>query len=93
MYRMLATMLGLSLCVTTFADDTASIEFQERARALGQSISSDNARQSERCTTLRRQMDASRGMPQRSSTARQAFEAECVGDYSAPASPGLSIGN
>lgn len=93
MYRMLAAMLGLSLCASAFADETARIEFQQRAKALGQSISSDNARQSEHCTNLRRQMEESRGMPQRSSTARQAYEADCVEEYSAPASPGLSIGN
>ncbi len=92
MIRILAIILGLCLGAASFADESASIEFQQRAKALGQSISSDNARQSERCAELRRQMEATKG-PQRHTTARQAYEEECVQDYSAPASPGLSIGN
>jgi hypothetical protein len=92
MVRMLAAILGLSLGVTALAEDTESVEFQQRAKALGQSISADNAQRSERCIELRRRAEQTKG-PQRRSTARQAFEAECMQDYSAPSASGLSIGN
>ena len=92
MYSILLAILGLALAANSLADDTATKEFQQRAEALGQSISSDNAMQSGRCAELRRQVEAARGKPQRLSTARQAYQEECTRDYTDSVSPGLSIG-
>ena len=92
MNSLLLAILGLAFTANTLADETATKEFQQRAEALGRSISSDNAIQSERCAELRRQVEAARAKPQRLSTARQAYQEECTRDYTEPVSPGLSIG-
>ena len=87
-------LLSLAFCGTpSAADDTATLEFQQRARALGESISTDTTRESEHCAQLRREVEAQRGLPQRSYTARQAYRAECMRDETSPMFNPPGIGN
>lgn len=81
---MTGLFIGL-LSVAAVAQSPQQIErekrqFQERAKTLGDDLSSDNPSLSARCRALRQEVELYRGKPQRGFTARRNFEAECVRD-------------
>ena len=84
-------LLALLLCGTAIsqvlADDTAAAEFRQRAQTLGDSISSDNAGESERCRQLAQDVQRLKGRPQQRFSAQQLYDLECRRSMSAPGMP------
>ncbi|MCP3868713.1 MAG: hypothetical protein GY703_11585 [Gammaproteobacteria bacterium] len=72
-----ALLLWVGQPMAVYADDTAASEFQNQARSLGSAINSDNSKASGRCQQLARNVEDTRGWPQRHSTAIQAYNLEC----------------
>lgn len=83
MRAIVSVLLGLVVCVSAFAQSAQQqererLEFQQRARTLGDAISADNPRESARCKELRQEIELYKGKPQRRYTARRNYEAECM---------------
>ncbi len=77
-------MLLTGISVTALGDQTEIDDFARRAQGLGDSISSDNSRESVRCQELRKEMERLRGRPQRRFTTRDAYNLECQRGYEDP---------
>jgi len=73
----------------TLGDQTEVSDFERRAKGLGDTISSDNSKESARCQELHQEVEQLRGKPQRRYTARDAYELECQRSYEDPGRPSL----
>ena len=59
------------------AQNSASQEFQNQAKSLGDSISNDNSGESQRCRDLGLEVQRLKGRPQQRASASQIYEYEC----------------
>jgi len=73
----LPLLLAALVALPVAADQTAAKEFDQRARALGDQISNDDAQLSQHCRELRQRIEQLDWRPQQRQSAREQFNAEC----------------
>jgi hypothetical protein len=72
-------LMGLTFSLSGNADITAEIEFQQRMKAMGNSISSDKAGETDYCRKLADRIQ-SNFRPQQNYMAKEQYQRECLGE-------------
>jgi len=73
-----AAIVLAGLSITASGETSEVTEFERKAKSLGESISSETAKESKHCSELRQNVEQLKGKPQRRYTAKEVYESECI---------------